>query len=175
MPSLSWRDHLLIMLVLSKTAQAAAPMVMSKKDLMARMRQQTTDADACFRLLYSNGAVGCASAGAIQAPVWRLNSSGTDVTEDSVVLIGADDRDAFLTRLAGSAELQRHVKGVLVDATTGQLAAHAPMLKPVTLGNVCWPDIKHNCKAVYWARAACYHQHQCQVRRATFSSLFWTY
>ena len=125
MPSLSWRAHLLILMVMSQTAQAAAPMAMSKKDLMARMRQQTTDADACFRLLYSDGAVGCASHGAIEAPVRMLNSSDTDVTEDSIVLIGADDRDAFLTRLAGSAELQRHVNGVLVDATTGQLAAHA--------------------------------------------------
>ena len=127
MSSLSWRVYLLIMVVMSQTAQAAAPMAMSKKDLMARMRQQTTDADACFRLLYANGAVGCASDGTMEAPVRMLNSSGTDVTEDSIVLIGADDRDAFLTRLAGSAELQRHVKGVLVDATTGQLAAHAPM------------------------------------------------
>ena len=148
MPSLLWRGYLLIMMVMSQTSQAAAPMVMSKKDLMARMRQQTTDADGCFRLLHSNGAVGCASDGAIEAPVRALNSSGTDITEDSIVLIGADDRDAYLTRLAGNAELQMHVKGVLVDTTTGQLAAHAPMLKRVTLGNACTSDTSPYCTAV---------------------------
>ena len=140
MTGLSWRGYLLIMIVMGQTAQAAAPM--SKKDLMARMRRQTSDADACFRMLYSDGTYGCASNGAVEAPVRTLHSSGTDVTEDSIVLIGAGDRDAFLTRLAGSAELQRHVKGVLVDATTGQPAAHAPNPSAVTLGNVCTAGLK---------------------------------
>ena len=148
MPSLPWIAHLLIWVVMSQTAQAAAPMAMSKKDLMARMRQQTTDADACFRLLHANGAVGCASDGAVEAPVRMMNSSGTDVMEDSIMLTGADDRDAFLTRLAGSTELQRHVKGVLVDATTGQLAPYAPVLKRLTLSYACMADTSHHCTAV---------------------------
>ena len=146
------------MIVIGQTAQAAAPM--SKKDLMARMRRQTSDADACFRLLYSDGTYGCASNGAVEAPVRTLHSSGTDVTEDSIVLIGAGDRDAFLTRLAGSAELQRHVKGVLVDATTGQPAAHAPVPKRCHAGQCVhsWPETIHYCRAVCWGRAACCHR-----------------
>ena len=62
----------------------------------------------------------------------QLYSSGPDVTENSIVLTDADDRD--LTRLAGSAELQRHVKGALVDPMTSQHAADAP--KQAMLGNL---------------------------------------